>query len=175
MADIGTPAPKLIYNGILNLSTSGGNITSTLQPITDGDNNSTALSLATNKAKVTGSFEVTGNHSVGGDVSANAFTGDGSALTGLPTPSNWTVESKTANYTASDKDYVLADATSGIITITLPTAAANLMVGVKKVDSSANEVTVTGGGTIDGAASKVIGTQYDGVTLICDGTNWFII
>lgn len=55
---------------------------------------------------------------------------------------------KTANYSPSVNEFVPVDATSGGITITLPTAPADkTRIGVKKIDSSTNLVTITRGGT----------------------------
>ena len=87
------------------------------------------------------------------------------------------VVTKTSNYTASNGDCVLADASSEAITITLPSPSNNAIVNVKKIDSSANVVTVepNGSETIDGSSSKTIDTQYESYTFISDGTNWYII
>ena len=46
---------------------------------------------------------------------------------------------------------------------------------VKKTSADANTVIISGTGTIDGAASKTLDTQYQAFTLVCDGTNWYII
>jgi photosystem II stability/assembly factor-like uncharacterized protein len=47
---------------------------------------------------------------------------------------------------------------------------------IKKIDSSINIVTITPiAGTIDGVANKILGTQYQSVTIRTDGTNWFVI
>ncbi len=55
---------------------------------------------------------------------------------------------KTASYTAAAGDLVPVDATSGAITITLPTTPADMSrVLVKKIDTSTNNVTVTRGGS----------------------------
>jgi len=81
-----------------------------------------------------------------------------------------------SNYTASRGDIVLADASGGAITITLPAPQANAIVNVKKIDSSTNAVTVDGGGAnIDGQASIQMTTQYESYTFISDGSNWWII
>lgn len=89
-----------------------------------------------------------------------------------------TVLSKTANFTASWNDLVLVDATAGAVTITLPAATpGHAAVRVKKVDASANAVTVqrAGSATIDGANSVALADQYDAVEVVADGTNWHVI
>lgn len=73
------------------------------------------------------------------------------------------------------------DATSGSLTAKLAaTATAGYFFTLKKIDSSANTITVTtvsGTGTIDGATSIVIGTQYESVTVMSTGTSdvWYVI
>ena len=48
---------------------------------------------------------------------------------------------------------------------------------VKKVDTGAGNVTLDppGSVTIDGAATKVLYHQYETMTCVSDGTNWFIV
>jgi len=85
----------------------------------------------------------------------------------------------TTNTTAaSDRDTLYStDASGGPITVQLP-AAGSVMAGrqyqVKKVDATANAVTIAGT-SIDGGATAVINTQYEVVTVISDGTEWLII
>ena len=88
----------------------------------------------------------------------------------------WTVIEVTENHTANDHEFVLADAVKGAFTVTLPTLADNLWVTIKKIDASANVVTVTPGvsGFIDGAATLTISGQWDSYDFYCDGSNWFI-
>ncbi len=82
-------------------------------------------------------------------------------------------------YTASLDQVILCDATSAGITVNLPTAASNSgrKIIVKKVDSSGNTISIIADGSdlIDGAASQTITVQYDSKTLVCNGTNWYII
>jgi hypothetical protein len=73
---------------------------------------------------------------------------------------------------------VLVDATSGNLTVNLPTAVANTAkITVKKIDSSANTVIIDGNTTqtIDGSLTKTIEFQYTSVSLISNGSNWFIV
>jgi hypothetical protein len=73
----------------------------------------------------------------------------------------------------------LSDATSGNQTITLPTAVgiSGNIYFVKKIDSSANTVTIntTSSQTIDGATSRVIYDRYSSYMVVSDGSNWYII
>lgn len=82
--------------------------------------------------------------------------------------------------TASDvvvaaDDVILADATGGAITVTLGPAERLqfLKITIKRVNSGANAVTVNG--TIDGGASFALASQYKGVTVQSNGTQWYIL
>jgi hypothetical protein len=73
---------------------------------------------------------------------------------------------------------VLADAAGGAITVTLPAAAQykGFQFIVQKTDSSVNAVTLDGNAaeTINGAATFVLGAQYECVTIVSNGTGWLI-
>jgi len=84
----------------------------------------------------------------------------------------------TANSTSTiSNDITLATAGAAGITLTLPAAVSGKIVIVKKVDTGAGNVTLDppGSVTIDGAATKVLYHQYETMTCVSDGTNWFII
>lgn len=92
----------------------------------------------------------------------------------------WVSSSETTNFTITATGTVfLVDASSAAVTATLPAAATypDRMITVKKVDSSTNSVTVDGNGseTIDGSTTQVITTQYVSITMISDGSEWFIL
>jgi hypothetical protein len=83
--------------------------------------------------------------------------------------------SVTSNDAYTNTDYlIVADATAGNITLTLPTLAQGRMIIAKKIDASANSVTLSGGANIDGAGSKATTTQYASFTLIGGATEWHI-
>lgn len=100
--------------------------------------------------------------------------------TAWTTTNNKNVATKTANYTGlySD-DVILGDATSGAITITLPTAVgfSGKVFNIKKTDSSVNSVTIatTSSQTIDGALTAPLISQYQSFTLVSNGTNWSVL
>ena len=87
---------------------------------------------------------------------------------------------KTANYTllTSDKT-ILADATSGVLTMTLPTAVGftGKIFTVKRINSGVNTVGIatTSSQTIDGSTTYTLSLQYSALTVQSDGANWFII
>lgn len=87
---------------------------------------------------------------------------------------------KTGAYTLTDDDAtVLCDASGGAFTITLPTAVgrSGWRFDIKKIDATANVVTIDGDGseTIDGETAQIIVTQYNAITVISDGSNWSIL
>ena len=79
----------------------------------------------------------------------------------------------------SEDGYIRANAVGGAMTINLPTAYGNgRMITIKKIDSSANAVTIDGSGseTIDDATTLVLLNQYDAVMLIDAATGkWDIV
>jgi hypothetical protein len=92
-----------------------------------------------------------------------------------------TMRTVTGNATLTVNDFLLlADATSGNLTVTLPSAttikgAGSPFFRIVKIDSSANTVTVSpAAGTLNGAASKALNAQYQSLDVQSDGTNYFI-
>lgn len=76
---------------------------------------------------------------------------------------------KTTAYTAAIGELVKADATAGPITITIPTPVATALVGVRKIDNTANAVTVT-----DGAGTSFnLRIPDESRILIGQSTAWF--
>lgn len=79
----------------------------------------------------------------------------------------------------ANHDVYLCDCASGAITVNLPLAADSKKrrLDIKKIDSSANVVTIDGSGaeTIDGALTIELDVQYESVTLITDGLAWWRI
>lgn len=74
---------------------------------------------------------------------------------------------------------VICDATGGAFTLTLPAVAdcRGRIYFIKKIDASANAVTIDGNGaqTIDGAATYVINAQYNAVTIVAGSSEWHVI
>lgn len=101
---------------------------------------------------------------------------------GLPAWSDatFTTSTKTSNYTIGATDTVIfANATSGNVTITLPVASgvSGYRFYVKRIDNSGNTCAVarSGSDTIDGQTSVNLDAQYTSLTLVSDGTAWYII
>ena len=79
-------------------------------------------------------------------------------------------------YEALNDQTVLVNATAGATTILLPDSPeSGWTATVKKIDVSANAVTIDGNGdNIDGASTKLLAAQWDSLSVISNGTNWFI-
>ena len=90
------------------------------------------------------------------------------------------VTSVTADYTVSANDsFIKVDATAAPVTITLMLASSGKekRLTIKKIDSSANAVTVDGNGseTIDGVSTVSVPSQYNSVSIMSDGTEWWVV
>lgn len=90
------------------------------------------------------------------------------------------VTSKTTTYTATvSDDLILCNSSGGAFTVTLYAASGNSgkILKIKKTDSSVNAVTIDGNAseTIDGALTTTLSTQYEIITIICDGSNWHLV
>lgn len=84
--------------------------------------------------------------------------------------------STTSTITATD-DIILATGGVSGISLTLPVPTASKKITIKKIDSAAGVITILQNSTdtIDGASSKALYYQYESLTLVSNGTNWFII
>lgn len=105
---------------------------------------------------------------------------DGTGEGGLIAYAALEIVAKTGAYTATDADAViLCDASGAGFTVTLPPAAdrTGKVFEVKKIDVSANSVTVDGSGaeTIDDGTTAVLTMQYEAITIVSDGAAWFIL
>jgi hypothetical protein len=78
-----------------------------------------------------------------------------------------------------DYDVYLCDASGAAFTVTLPKAGlySGKLYYLKKIDSSANAITIDADGseTIDGSATQSIDNQYQTITLFSDGTGWNVV
>ena len=113
----------------------------------------------------------------GVNITAGAGLTGGGDITTSQTLNAHAVTTETSAYTASENDIVLADASGGAFTVTLPSPSADLRVSVKKVETTSNAVTIAtpGSKTIDGDSSRTVTAQYVSREIISDGTNYYII
>lgn len=104
--------------------------------------------------------------------SADVSSTGGIELTGA-------IQAKTTTYTALTTDKAI-NASGSAFTITLYAASGNAgrMLIVTKTDSTlANIVTIDANAseTINGSLTTTLNTQYESLTLYCDGSNWIIL
>ena len=100
------------------------------------------------------------------------------AWTAPATPTQ-VVQTKVANYTAVITDDTVL-ASGAAFTVTLYAASGNTgkVLRIKKTDATlANIITIDANAseTIDGALTTTLNTQYETVTIVCDGSNWHIL
>lgn len=78
----------------------------------------------------------------------------------------------------STDDIILCNATSGAITVNLPTAVeiTGKRYIIKKTDSSTNAITIDGNGTetIEGALTFLLKSQYAFVEIVSNNSNWIV-
>lgn len=79
---------------------------------------------------------------------------------------------------STSQNVLLMNCAGGAITLTMPvpSSAAGRIWFIKKIDATANALTliVSGGGTIDGVSSQSTTVQYYAWTIICDGNSYFL-
>lgn len=146
-----------------------------------------SLTVTSGSPTITGgsnTLTLAGNLTTSG---AYALTLTLTGTTNVTLPTSGTLEpvvkayvTKTGNYTMTASDVVvLANASGGGFTLTLPTAAsgAGNRYYIKKIDTTGNVVTIgRNGASIDGvAADQTIGVPYQCLMLISDGSAWYII
>jgi len=118
------------------------------------------------------------------DVDVSGFAGAQyvGVVTTPPVPwRNGHTTTVTTAYTVTGRDQlILANASSGAFAVSLPSVAsvpAGYKYTIVKTDSSANIVTIatSSGQTINGVATQLLGSQYAKMTVISDGSNWWVV
>ncbi|MCP4541678.1 MAG: hypothetical protein GY832_31485 [Chloroflexi bacterium] len=127
----------------------------------------------TEDVKVSNHLSVQGGLNVG--TGGAQIGGDLSVLGTLFAPVNVTTITGNTTLDTVQAGVVLVNNASDR-TITLPDAAeaTGLTFSIKNINTGVVTVT-TAGENIDGAASQSLAAQYDFITVVSDGTNWFII
>lgn len=90
------------------------------------------------------------------------------------------IQTITGNTTVDNTYYtILVDASGGAVTVSLPTSSlsSKIIYHIKKIDASGNSVTIDPNSSevIDGSATASLITQWSGMTIQCNGTQWYII
>ena len=151
-----------------------------LTPVGSGTYAPKAADWATGASYVVGQLVVnvdtlyrcTTAHTAAGSFAAGNFVAVGGGGAGLPS----TFVSRTTTATAVVGQFVLADATAGAFTVTLPASpSVGALVAVKKTDATANTVTVApAAGTIDGDANATIISEDAGAVFEYTGSMWTV-
>lgn len=86
-----------------------------------------------------------------------------------------TVASPTTSVNPVTADVNLCTAGSGGITLTLPSASGNTgrIIYIKKIDAGVGNVIISG--AIDGGSQKILYYQYESMTVVSNGSSWYII
>jgi len=111
---------------------------------------------------------------------AKVGVGTTSAITTLDVDGGFAanIVAKTEAYTATTSDHTITcGAGNESFTVTLPAVAGvtGLILNIKNVGTGTITVDGASSETIDGATTAVISTQFDTVTIQCDGTEWWVI
>ena len=175
---------ELLLNGILHPTTGAPLAAGTVDFYAAGT--TTAKNVWTSKAKAGAATSVTlgadGTKQIYGDGEYKLVVKDSAGATHYTWDNvrcqypNFSVVTKTANYTATiDDDVILVNTSGGARTITLP-AAATVGHAIIIKNIGANNCVIDGDGseTIDGSATYTITTQNETVTLMSDGSNWYV-
>lgn len=141
--------------------------------IWDSTDNDYVLQLGSSNAETTATIQAKRPLKT---VNGESLEGSGDVVTN---GGKTVVSNPTTPHTADKNEVILWDATSGNKVVNLPAASTstNFVIDIKKTDSSSNTVTIDGNAseTIDGELTKILSSQYESITVICDGSNWFII
>lgn len=114
------------------------------------------------------------------DITADQATITTATVTNLTaTNANFnTIQNVSGNATAGNNSHIMANATNGALTLTLPQASDNLnkTYVITKSDSTDNPVKIDPNSSelINGASEFYLNVPYESITIICDGTQWFI-
>lgn len=127
-------------------------------------------------------FGATGNLLLrnGGAHTDNGYRLEVLGTTKLNGSVSYPIRTVTNTTTVSNTDYtILADATSGAITINLPSASTvnGMVVNVKKINNTANNITIDPNGAelIDFGSTFTLSTYLQTAMIQSNGVSWFII
>lgn len=106
---------------------------------------------------------------------AGVWNSNGDAVSLAPFKHYPLLAKVTANYTAANHDDVIL--ANGTLTITLPAAEANTrkILRIKNIGTTNVTIDPNGSETIDGLTTKVLPIQYQSITIISDGLNWYTL
>lgn len=89
-------------------------------------------------------------------------------------PAVTSVITETSAYTVTEDDYVIL--CSNTFTLTLPTAVGHDGVKtIKNIGTGTITIVCDGVETIDGGTTAELSIQYESISIISDGGNWYVI
>lgn len=87
--------------------------------------------------------------------------------------------SRSANFTAAAGGHYRVNCTTANVIVTLPASSSNsgAIISIKRVDASGNTITIqrAGGDLIDGATTRTLAAQWNGVQLLATSAGWDVI
>lgn len=171
-ASTGTPDANSTTKGKLQLTGDlGGTAASPTVPGLTGKANTSHTHAATDLVSGTVATARLGSGTAN---STTYLRGDNTWATPAVGGGGMTAVLKSTDYSANAFEVIIADATSAGFTVTLPAVSNGSKVSVKKVDSSANAITVVPQtGLIDNISSDAINTQWASVDYFSDGAKWY--
>jgi hypothetical protein len=175
----GTTIDGDFTNGSIIFSNTSGVLTQNNANFFWGNNSSNGLGLGTNTPNAL--LDVGGATKTNVDGTDDLIVADDVEINGrlyVEESVSLPIQTQSGNYTLDDTDYtVLGNASGGNIIFTLPNATTRTgrIYKIKKIDTSANTVTVTGSQNIDGSANYVINSAYESIQVQSNGTEWFIL
>ena len=157
-------------SGVITVSGSSGNFTVSGNLQVDGSETIIGPSTFQQSITLNGNLSIADGYTLS---TAGELNIEGSVLSNVTTQtSSYVVDSQTI------KDYVILCnfSVSGSVTLPMPTAGRTLLIKDISGNASTNNITVThhSAETIDGNSSYTIVVNYETITVISNGTNWFI-
>lgn len=183
---------------LTNKTINGADNTLTVRAANDITGQLPIANGGTGAASKAAGFDALSPMTTSGDIIYGGASGTGTRLpkgsdtqvltltAGLPTwaspaaaPATLAIVSKVANYTATTADdLILCSGATFTITLYATSGNSGKQIRIMKTDATlANIITIDGNAseTINGALTTTLNTQYESVTLVCDGSNWNIL
>lgn len=158
----GTIAVSASSGGGINVGPSGLSVDDSVVVTTTGAGSYSLAAALSSSVGLSGSQGYFGSL-VAGELSLNGF---------MTVP----VTSVSGNTTLGADDFVvLADSSSGTLTVTLPSSTIGRKLIVKKINSNSNGVVLSSASLIDGQSTYTLFAQYQSVSLVGSSSGWMII
>lgn len=153
-------------------SSGGGGGSGTVTSVAVAADSGTGSAITT-----AGTISILGGSGVTTSVTGTTVTVTGGGSSALTTVTKTTSDSP---YTVTSEDVVFCDVSGGNLTINFPTSATDgrviRVVDLGSASPTGNQVTISGNGnTIAGATTETLNSQYQSITAVGNGSNWFLL